>query len=138
MKAGLHGLASKIDEVQGKAAEDVTALAHAMDEAFSHADSVASDLSARVADAERQQAAVQAAAERAQAMSDAALKETAAARREQEIARAQLEVNLQTAALQAQSIAERAASPRGASDVRRAKRTRRGSSPRLDTAQPAS
>ena len=109
MKEGLQGLASKIDEVQGKAAEDVTALAHATDEAFSHADSVASDLSARVADAERQQAAAQAAAERAQAMSDAALKETAAARREQEIARAQLEANMQTAALQAQSIAERAA-----------------------------
>ena len=42
-------------------------------------------------------------------MSDAALKETAEARREQEIARAQLEANLQTAALQAQSVAERAA-----------------------------
>ena len=109
LKEGLQGLASKIDEVQGKAAEDVTALAHATDEAFSHADSVASDLSVRVADAERQQAAAQAAAERAQAMSDAALKETAEARREQEIARAQLEANLQTAALQAQSIAERAA-----------------------------
>ena len=79
IKEGLHGLASKVDEVQSKAAEDVTALAHATDEALSHADSVASDLSARVADAERQQAAAQAAAERAQAMSDAALKETAAA-----------------------------------------------------------
>ena len=110
LKTGLQGLASKIDEVQGKAAEDVTALAHAADEAFSHADSVASDLSARLADTERQQAAAQAAAERAQAMSDAALKETAEARREQEIARAQLEANLQTAALQAQSVAERAAS----------------------------
>ena len=43
-------------------------------------------------------------------MSDAALKETAATRREQEIARVQLEANLQTAALQAQSITERAAS----------------------------
>ena len=109
MKAGLHGLASKLDEVQSKAAEDVTALAHAADEAFSHADSVTSDLSARLADAERQQAAAQAAAERAQALSDAVLKETAEARREQEIARAQLEANLQTAAQQAQSIAERAA-----------------------------
>ena len=109
LKTGLQGLASKIDEVQGKAAEDVTALTHAADEAFSHADSVASDLSARLADTERQQAAAQAAAERAQAMSDAALKETAEARREQEIARAQLEANLQTAALQAQSVAERAA-----------------------------
>ena len=43
-------------------------------------------------------------------MSDAALKETAVTRCEQEIARVQLEANLQTAALQAQSIAERAAS----------------------------
>ena len=53
LKEGLHGLASKIDEVQGKAAEDVTALARAADEAMSHASSVASDLSARVADTER-------------------------------------------------------------------------------------
>ena len=109
LKEGLHGLASMVDEVQSKAAEDVTALAQATDEAFSHADSVTSDLSARLSDAERQQAAAQAAAERAQALSDAALKETAEARHEQEIARAQLEANLQTAARQAQSIAERAA-----------------------------
>ena len=57
IKEGLHGLASKIDKVKGKAAEDVTALAQAADEALSHASSVASDLSARLADAERRQAA---------------------------------------------------------------------------------
>ena len=61
MKAGLHGLASKINEVQGKVAEDVATLAQAADEAFSQAESVASDLSTRLADAERQQAAAQAA-----------------------------------------------------------------------------
>ena len=65
MKTGLQGLASKIDEFQGKAAEDVTALARAADDALSHASSVASDLSARLTDAERQQAAAKAAAERA-------------------------------------------------------------------------
>ena len=122
MKEGLHGLASKIDEVQGKAVEDVVTLAQAADEAFSQAESVASDLSTRLADAERQQAAAQATAARAQAMSDAALKETAEARREQEIARAQLEANVQTAALQAQSIAERVAThaAQAMSDVRSA------------------
>ena len=35
IKEGLHGLASKVDEVQSKAAEDVAALAQAADEAFS-------------------------------------------------------------------------------------------------------
>ena len=138
LKEGLHGLASMVDEVQSKAAEDVTALAQATDEAFSHADSVTSDLSARLADAERQQAAAQAAAERAQALSDAALKETAEARREQEIARAQLEANLQTAARQAQSIAERAAThaAQAMSDARSA----HVEVPRLDSTltQPAS
>ena len=109
MKEGLHGLASKIDEVQGKAAEDLTALAHATDEAFSQAGSVASDLSACIADAERQQAAAQAAAAQAQATGDAALRETATARRDQQIAHVQLEADLQTAALQSQTMAERAA-----------------------------
>ena len=33
MKQGLQGLASKIDEVQGKAAEDLTELAHKADAA---------------------------------------------------------------------------------------------------------
>ena len=122
MKAGLHGLASKIDEVQGKAAEDVTALAQAADEAFSHADSVASDLSARLADAERQQVAAKAAAERAQAASNAALLESAQARRDQQIARAQLEADLQAATLQSQSMAERAATqaPQAMADARSA------------------
>ena len=82
MKTGLHGLASKVDEVQSKAAEDVTALAHATDEALSQAGSVASDLSTRLADAERQQAAATSVAERAQAASDAALLESAKARRD--------------------------------------------------------
>ena len=109
LKEGLHGLASKVDEVQSKAAEDLTALAHAMDEAFSQAGSVASDLSARLADTERQQAAAQAAATQAQATSDAALRETATARRDQQIVHAQLEADLQTAALQSQTMAERAA-----------------------------
>ena len=79
LKTGLQGLASKIDEVQGKAAEDVTALAQAADDALSHVSSVASDLSAWLTDAERQQAAAKAAAERAQAVSDAALLESAQA-----------------------------------------------------------
>ena len=131
LKEGLHGLASKIDEVQGKAAEDVVALAQAVDEAFSQADSVTSDLSARLADAEQQQAALQAAAAKAQAMSDAALKETAEARREQEVARAQLEANLQTAALQAQSIAERAATH--AAQVMSDARSAHVEVPRLDS-----
>ena len=34
IKEGLHGLASLVDEVQSKGAEDVTALAHATDEAL--------------------------------------------------------------------------------------------------------
>ena len=109
MKQGLQGLASKIDEVQGKAAEDVTALAHAADDVLSHVSSVTSDLSARLTDAERQQAAAKAAAERAQAVSDAALLESVQARRDQQIARAQLEADLQAATLQSQSTAERAA-----------------------------
>ena len=109
MKAGLHGLASKIDEVQGKAAEDVTALACVVDDALSHASSVVSDLSARLTDAELQQAAVKAAAERAHAASDAALLESATARRKQQLARAQLKAELQAAALQSQSTMERAA-----------------------------
>ena len=109
MKTGLQGLASKIDEVQGKVAEDVTALARAADDALSHASSVASDLSALLADAERQQAAAKAAAERAQAASDAALLESVTARRDQQIARAQFEADLQAAALQSQSTAERTA-----------------------------
>ena len=79
LKEGLHGLASKIDEVQGKAAEDVAALAQAADEAFSQAGSATSDLSARLADAERRQAAATTAAERAQAVSDAAFLESAKA-----------------------------------------------------------
>ena len=99
IKEGLHGLASKVDEVQSKAAEDVAALAQAADEAFSQAGSATSDLSARLADAERQQAAAQAAAAQAQATSDAALRETATVRRDQQIAHAQLEADLQTAAL---------------------------------------
>ena len=109
LKEGLQGLASKLDEVQGKAAEDVAALAYAADEAMSHAGSVTSDLSARLADAERRQAAATTAAERAQAISDAAFIESAKARREQQIARAKLEADLQTATLQSQSTAERAA-----------------------------
>ena len=109
MKEGLHGLALKIDEVQGKAAEDLEELARKAGSAYSHASSVASDLSARLSDMERQQAAVKAAAERAQAMSDTAFKETADARCEQELARAQLEANLQTTTLQARTVAERAA-----------------------------
>ena len=109
LKEGLHGLASKIDEVQGKAAEDVAALAQAADEAFSQAGSATSDLSARLADAERRQAAATSQAERAQAVSDAALLEVAKARRDQQIARAQLEADLQTATLQSQTAAERAA-----------------------------
>ena len=110
LKTGLQGLASKIDEVQGKAAEDVAALAQAADEAFSQAGSATSDLSARLADAERRQAAATSAAEHAQAVSDAALLETAKARRDQQIARAQLEADVQAATLQSQSTAERAAS----------------------------
>ena len=109
LKEGLHGLASKIDEVQGKAAEDVAALAQAADEAFSQAGSATSDLSARLADAERRQAAATSAVEHAQAVSDAALIESAKARRDQQIARAQLEADLQAATLQSQSTAERAA-----------------------------
>ena len=109
LKEGLQGLASKLDEVQSKAAEDVTALAHAADEALSQTGSVTSDLSARLADAERRQAAATTAAERAQAISDAAFIESAKARREQQIARAKLEADLQTATLQSQSTAERAA-----------------------------
>ena len=109
MKAGLQGLASKLDEVQGKAAEDLTELTHKVDAAWSQASSVASDLSARVSDTEQQQVAAKAAAEQAQATSDAALKETANVRRDQQIAHAQLEANLQTAALQSQSTAERVA-----------------------------
>ena len=66
-------------------------------------------MSARLADAERRQAAATSAAERAQAVSDAALLESAKARRDQQIARAQLEADLQTAALQSQTVAERAA-----------------------------
>ena len=95
LKEGLHGLASKIDEVQGKAAEDVAALAQAADEAFSQAGSATSDLSARLADAERRQAAATSAAEHAQAVSDAALVESAKARRDQQITRAQLEADMQ-------------------------------------------
>ena len=109
MKTGLQGLASKMDEVQTKAAEDVTALAHAADDALSHVSSIASDLSARLTDAERQQAAAKAAADRVQAASDAALLESATARREQQLARAQLEADLQATTLQSQSTAERAA-----------------------------
>ena len=109
MKTGLHGLASKIDEVQDKAAEDLAELAYKADAAYSQASSVASDLSARLADAERQQAAAKAAAERAQAVSDAALLESAQARRDQQIARAQFEADLQAAALQSQAAADRAA-----------------------------
>ena len=109
LKEGLQGLASKLDEVQGKAAEDVAALAYAADEAMSHAGSITSDLSARLADAERRQAVATTAAERAQAISDAAFIESAKARREQQIARAKLEADLQTATLQSQSTAERAA-----------------------------
>ena len=78
MKTGLQGLASKVDEVQTKAVEDVTALAHAMDDALSYASSVTSDLSARLTDVERQQAAAKAAAERAQAASDATVARVAA------------------------------------------------------------
>ena len=109
LKEGLHGLASKIDEVQGKAAEDVAALAQAADEALSQTGSVTSDLSARLADAERRQAAATSAAEHAQAVSDAALLESAKARRDQQIARAQLEADVQAATLQTQVTAERAA-----------------------------
>ena len=109
MKTGLQGLASKIDEVQGKAAEDLTALAHKAGAAWSQASSVASDLSARLTDAERQQAAAKAAADRAQAASDAALMESAQARRDQQIARAQFEADLQAATLQSQAAADRAA-----------------------------
>ena len=109
MKTGLQGLASKIDEVQGKAAEDLTALAHKAGAAWSQASSVASDLSARLTDAERQQAAAKAAADRAQAASDAALLESAQARRDQQIARAQFEADLQAATLQSQAAADRAA-----------------------------
>ena len=108
IKEGLHGLASKIDEVQGKTAEDVAALAQAADEAFSQAGSATSDLSARLADAERRQAAATSQEERAQAVSDAALLESARARRDQQIARAQLEADVQAATLQSQAAAERA------------------------------
>ena len=109
MKEGLQGLASKIDEVQGKAAEDVRKLAEAADTALSQTSSVASDLSDRVAEAERQQAAAQAAAAQAQATSDAALQETATVRRDQQIAHAQLQADVQTAALQSAAVVERAA-----------------------------
>ena len=88
MKAGLQGLASKIDEVQGKAAEDLMELPHKANAAWSQASSVASDLSAWLTDAEQQQAAAQAAVERAQALSNAALKEMADVRRDQQIAHA--------------------------------------------------
>ena len=108
LKEGLHGLASKIDEVQGKAAEDVAALAQAADEAFLQAGSATSDLSARLADAERRQAAATSAVEHAQAVSDAALLESAKARRDQQIARAQLEADVQAATLQSQVTADRA------------------------------
>ena len=90
MQEGLQGLASKIDEVQGKTADDLRKLAEAADTALSQTSSVASDLSDRVAEAERQQAIVQAAAAQAQATSDAALQETATARRDQQIVHAQL------------------------------------------------
>ena len=53
MKEGLQGLASKLDEVQGKAAEDVKELARAANVALSHASSIASDLSVCMADAEK-------------------------------------------------------------------------------------
>ena len=106
MKEGLHGLASKIDEVQGKAAEEVAALAQAADEAFSQAGFVTSELSTRLADAERRQAAATSAAERAQAASDAALLKSVKARCNQQLARAQLEADLQIATLQSQTMAE--------------------------------
>ena len=131
MKQGLQGLASKIDEVQGKAAEDLEELARKVGSAYSHANSIASDLSTRLSDAEQQQVAAKAAAERAQAMSDAVLKEMADARREQEIARAQLEANLQKPILQAQVMADRAATQaaHAMSDARSA----HVEVPRLDT-----
>ena len=109
MKEGLQGLASKLDEVQGKTAEDVRKLAEAADTALSQTSSVASDLSDRVAESERLQAAAQAAAARAQATGDAALQETATARRDQQIAHAQLQADVQTAALQSATVMERAA-----------------------------
>ena len=109
LKEGLHGLASKIDEVQGKAAEDVAALAQAADEALSQTGSVTSDLSARLSHAERRQAAATSAAEHAQVVSDAALLEAAKARRDQQLARAQLEADVQAATLHSQATAERAA-----------------------------
>ena len=60
-------------------------------------------------DAEWRQTAATSAAEHAQAVSDAALLESAKARHDQQIARAQLEADLQAATLQLQVTAERAA-----------------------------
>ena len=109
MKVGLQGLALKIDEVQGKATEDLMELAHKADAAWSQASSVASDLSTWLMDAEQQQAAAKTATDRVQALSDAALKETADVRHDQRIAHAQLQADLHTAALQSTSMTERAA-----------------------------
>ena len=131
MKEGLQGLASKLDEVQGKAAEDMRKLAEAADTALSQTSSVASDLSDRVAEAERLQAAAQAAAARAQATGDAALQETATARRDQQIAHAQLQADVQTAALQSATVMERAAAQ--AAQAMTDARSARVSVPRLES-----
>ena len=69
---------------------------------------MASDLSMRVANAEMQQASAKETTERAQATSDAAVRETVDTRRDQQIAHARLDANLQVAAMQSQSTGERA------------------------------
>ena len=83
MKEGLQGLASEIDAVRGKATEDMQKLAHNADAALQRASSVASDLSARMSQAESQQASAKLTSEQTQATSAAALKETADVRRDQ-------------------------------------------------------
>ena len=109
MKQGLQGLASEIDAVRGKATEDMQELARNADAALQRASSVASDLSARVAQAETQQASASLTAEQAQVRSEAALKGTEDVRRDQQIAYACMEAELQVAATKSQATAEHAA-----------------------------
>ena len=86
MKQGMQGLASEIDAVRGKATEDMHELARNAHAPLQCASSVASDLSARVAQAETQQASANLTAKQAQLKSATALKETEDVRRDQQIA----------------------------------------------------
>lgn len=63
MQEGLHGLAAEIDAVCGKTTEDVQELACTADVALQRANSVASDLSARMPQIEAQQASARLIAE---------------------------------------------------------------------------